>query len=109
MPLYHGRRPDGARVEAFDPVTGKRINGVAWADTDWGLLKIYRLRDPSKSERISSCETMLEFDRNGKARFVLQFDVVRRNFDLVDKRTHITLHRIRVVGDNTYDLTRSSK
>lgn len=107
MPLYQarkltqhkGRFYSGAQLQIVDPATGEIIGTTQWADTDWGLLKCFRLEADGK--RIAR---VIEFTRDGKARFTQAFDLVRRDFDVVDRRTKITIHKVRVRGEYTYDL-----
>lgn len=107
MPLYQarkltehkGRFYSGAQLKVVDPKTGEVLGTTMWADTEWGLLKCFRLEAGSKK-----IARVIEFTRDGKARFTQAFDIVRRDFDIVDRQTNITIHKVRVRGEYTYDL-----
>jgi hypothetical protein len=90
--LYTGKDRIGQRLDVVDPYTGKEIWGVGWADTEWGMLKLY-VKDPSSGGLAYEVIGI-----EGRKQRVIKTLYVRRDFDLVHRGTGKVLHKIRIVN-----------
>jgi hypothetical protein len=98
-PIYPGVA--GHNLKAVDPATGESI-GPAWADTEWGMLKVYVMK-PDLPNGVRRVE-IEHYGIKGREERGLKAVYVQRDFDLVDRRDGKVYHRIRVTNGFVRDL-----
>lgn len=110
MPFYGGTDPIGKHLMVVGD-DEREIRGVAWVDTEWGLLKIVDTRYGGREPVLEQLVVV-----HGFLEWRARFTIVQRNFKLIDRRTNKVLHDIVVVipracvidkQDVVYDLVRA--